>query len=190
MSTIVSKPLRADARRNREKVLHAAAAAFAESGLDAQIDDIARRASVGVGTVYRHFPTKEALVAALAEAHFERLADIVEAATRETDPWEAFAGALWRCAETTAGDVALCEILGGHPSAVAAAAAGQQRLQAACARLIDGARAQGTMRDDAAVRDVQTIMCGFGHVAGAQHAGGPQDWRRYMTIALDGLRTR
>ena len=192
MSTIISKPLRADARRNREKVLHAAAAAFAESGLDAQIEDIARRASVGVGTVYRHFPTKEALVAALAEAHFEQLADIVEAASREggNDPWEAFCGAIWRCAETTAGDVALCEIIGGHPSAVAAAAVGQKRLQAACATLIDGARAQGTMRDDAAVRDVQTIMCGFGHVAGAQRAGGPQDWRRYLTIALDGLRAR
>jgi AcrR family transcriptional regulator len=190
LSTIVSKPLRADARRNREKVLAAAASAFAEAGLDAQIDDIARRASVGVGTVYRHFPTKEALVAALAEAHFEQLADIVEAAAGEDDPWQAFEGALWRCAETTAGDVALCEIIGGHPSAVEAAAAGQQRLHAAVATLIDGARAQGTMREDAGVRDVQTIMCGFGHVAGAQRAGGPQDWRRYLTIALDGLRAR
>ena len=190
MSTIVSKPLRADARRNREKVLAAAAAAFAEAGLDAQIDDIARRASVGVGTVYRHFPTKEALVAALAETHFEQLADIVEAAAREADPWQAFEGALWCCAETTAGDVALCEIIGGHPSAVEAAAVGQRRLHAAVATLIDGARAQGTMREDACVGDVQTIMCGFGHVAGAQRAGGPQDWRRYLTIALDGLRAR
>jgi len=190
LSTIVSKPLRADARRNREKLLAAASAAFAEAGLDAQIDDIARRAGVGVGTVYRHFPTKEALVAALAEAHFERLADIVEAGAPTDEPWEALSAAIWRCAGMTAGDVALCEVIGGHPRAVEAAALGQLRLEVATRRLIDGARAQGTIREDATVDDVRTIMCGFGHIAAAQHAGGPQDWRRYLTIALDGLRAR
>ncbi|MEJ7797584.1 MAG: TetR family transcriptional regulator [Solirubrobacteraceae bacterium] len=190
MSTIVSKPLRADARRNREKVLAAAATAFAECGLDAQIEDIAGRASVGIGTVYRHFPTKDALIAALAAAHFERLADIVEGAVHGDDPWEDFAGAIWRCAESTAGDVALCEIIGGHPRAVEAAAVAQQRLQDASTKLIAGARAQGTIREDATVQDIRTIMCGFGHVAAAQRAGGSQDWRRYLTIALDGLRAR
>jgi AcrR family transcriptional regulator len=190
LSTIVSKPLRADARRNREKVLTAASAAFAESGLDAQIDDIARRAGVGVGTVYRHFPTKEALVAALAEAHFAQLADVVEAGDPDDEPWDALRAAIWRCAGLTAGDVALCEILGGHPRAVESAALAQMRLETATRRLIDGARAQGTIREDATVDDVRTIMCGFGHIAAAQHAGGPQDWRRYLTIALDGLRAR
>ena len=190
MSTIVSKPQRADARRNREKVLAAAAAAFAEAGLDAQIEDIARRAGVGVGTVYRHFPTKEALVAGLAAAHFDQLAGIVETAAGEEDPWLAFTSAIWRCADTTAGDIALCEIIAGHLSPVEAAAIGQDRLAAATQQLIDGARAQGAMREDATVDDVWTIMCGFGHVAAAQRAGGPQDWRRYLTIALDGLRAR
>ena len=64
-------PLRADARRNREKVLKAARAVFAEQGRDAQMDDVARRAGVGVGTVYRHFPTKEALIEALMAEPFE-----------------------------------------------------------------------------------------------------------------------
>jgi AcrR family transcriptional regulator len=190
LSTIASRPLRADARRNREKVLAAATEAFAEAGLDAQVEDIARRASVGVGTVYRHFPTKEALVDALAMEHFDQLADIAEASEGAGDPWEDFAGAIWRCAESTAGNVALCEIVGGRPSAVQAAVAGQRRLEAASARLIDGARAQGAIRDDATVDDVRTIMCGFGHVAAAQRAGAPLDWRRYLTIALDGLRPR
>jgi AcrR family transcriptional regulator len=189
LSTTSSRPLRADARRNREKVLAAAGAAFAEVGLDAQVEDIARRASVGVGTVYRHFPTKEALVEALARAHFERLADILEASEGD-DPWEDFAAAIWRCAESTVGNVALCEIIGGHPIAIVAAAAGQRRLEAASARLIDGARAQRAIREDATVDDVRTIMCGFGHVAAAQRAGAPLDWRRYLTIALDGLRAR
>ena len=83
LSTMIRKPLRADARRNREKVVAAASAAFAESGLDAQVEDIARRAGVGVGTLYRHFPTKEALVVALADEHFERIAETIEAALDE-----------------------------------------------------------------------------------------------------------
>ncbi len=190
MSTTVTKPLRADARRNRQKVLAAASAAFAEAGLDAQIEDIARRARVGVGTVYRHFPTKEALVAALAHQHFEQLADLLEASADDGEPWEALTSGIWRCAEMTAGDVALCEIIGGHPSAVAAAAVGQQRLQTATARLIEAARTNGAIRDDASPDDVRNIMCGFGHIAAAQRAGGALDWRRYLTIALDGLRAR
>jgi AcrR family transcriptional regulator len=190
LSTIASRPLRADARRNRAKLLAAAAEAFAETGLDTQVEDIARRASVGVGTVYRHFPTKEALVDALARAHFDRLADIVEAAYEGVDPWRELEAAIWQCAEAIAGNAALCEIIGGRPGALAAAAEGQTRLQNATARLIDGARAQGTIREDATVLDVRTIMCGFGHVAAAQRAGGPIDWRRYLTISLDGLRAR
>jgi AcrR family transcriptional regulator len=190
LSTISSRPLRADARRNRENILAAAAAAFGETGLDTQVEDIARRAGVGVGTLYRHFPTKEALVGALARAHFERLADIVEASGRGGDPREEFEATIWRCAEAIAGNVALCEIVGGHPGAVAAAADGQARLEAATAKLIAGAQARGAIREDATVLDVRTIMCGFGHVAAAQRAGARLDWQRYLTIALDGLRAR
>jgi AcrR family transcriptional regulator len=190
LSTISPRPLRADARRNREKVLAAAADAFAEAGLDAQVEDIARRASVGVGTLYRHFPTKEALFDGLARAHFAQLTEIIEATKPGADPWAALQAAIWRCAEAIAGNVALCEVIAGHPAAIAAAAEGQQRLEAATARLIDGARAQGAIREDATVQDVRTIMCGFGHVAAAQRAGGRLDWQRYLTIALDGLRAR
>ena len=74
MSELAEKPLRADARRNREKVLAAARAVFAEQGVDAQMDDVARRADVGVGTVYRHFPTKDALLNALTDELFAVIA--------------------------------------------------------------------------------------------------------------------
>ncbi len=93
MSQLVApgeQPLRADARRNREKVLAAARAVFSEHGRDAQMDDVARRAGVGVGTVYRHFPTKEALIEALMVAAFETIAEAAEAALEIEDPWEAF----------------------------------------------------------------------------------------------------
>jgi AcrR family transcriptional regulator len=192
LSTIAPRPLRADARRNREKILAAAAAAFGQSGLDTQVEDIARRAGVGVGTVYRHFPTKDALVTALAEAHFERLADIIETALAEggDDAWEVFAGAIWRAAEPAAADVAWCEIIAGHPSAVAGTVPGQQRLGAATAALVARAQAAGLMRADATVLDVRAIMCSLGHVATAQRAGAPVDWRRFLELALDGLRAR
>lgn len=191
MSTTAHRPQRADARRNREKVLAAAAAAFAESGLEAQVEDIARRASVGVGTVYRHFPTKEALVEALAAEHFNKLAGIAEGALQERgDPWEVFAAAIWRSANAAATDVAWCEIMGGQPTAAQAASSGQMRLAAAMTTLIERAQAAGVMREDATVDDIRTIMCGFGHVAAAQRAGSPMQWQRYLEIALDGLRTR
>ena len=191
MSTTAHRPLRADARRNHDKVLAAAAAAFAESGLEAQVEDIARRAGVGVGTVYRHFPTKDALVEALAEQHFGRLAAIAEAALEEQgDAWQIFAATIWSAARAAAGDIAWCEILGGRPSAVQAATRGRERLSAAMATLIDRAQRAGAMRSDATVEDVKTIMCGFGHVAAAQRAGAELNWERYLQIALDGLRAR
>ena len=191
LSSTTQRPLRADARRNREKVLAAAAAAFATTGLDAQVEDIARRAGVGVGTVYRHFPTKDALVAALAAEHFERLADTIEAALEEPgDGWDTFAATIWRIADAVAADAAWCEIVGGHPAPVATGTDGQRRLAAATSALVARAQASGAMRADVTFADISTIMCGFGHIAAAQRAGAALDWKRYLDIALDGLRAR
>ena len=109
--------LRADPRRNREKVLAAAArAVFSEHGRDAQMDDVARRAGVGVGTVYRHFPTKEALIEALMVAAFEAIAAQAEAALEIEDPWEAFTSVLWAGAEIMAADRALSEVFASIPA--------------------------------------------------------------------------
>jgi AcrR family transcriptional regulator len=191
LSTVTPRPLRADARRNREKILAAASAAFRESGLDSQVEDIARRAGVGVGTMYRHFPTKETLIEALAEAHFDRLADIVEEAlAQEGDAWEIFSAAIWRAAEPAAGDIAWCEIVAGHQGLLGGKLRGQLRLAAASEALIARTQESGQIRADAGVADLQAIMCGLGHVATAARAGAPLDWRRYLTIALDGLRAR
>src|SRR5438876_12296106 len=85
---------RADARRNRKRVLEAARRCMARKGTDAQIEEIARLAGVGVGTVYRHFPTKDDLIEALALARFERLAELAREALEEDDAWLAFGAVL------------------------------------------------------------------------------------------------
>src|ERR1700757_188784 len=83
---------RPDARRNRAAVLAAAKRLFAEEGLDAQMPDVARAAKVGVGTVYRHFPTKDDLIAALVAERFERLAEKAREGAQADDPWEGISG--------------------------------------------------------------------------------------------------
>src|ERR1044071_6862695 len=121
MENVAPRPLRADARRSRERVVTAAAVVFAENGRDAQMDDVARRAGVGVGTVYRHFPTKEALIEALMVATFRSIASEAERALEIEDPWEAFATVLWHGAEAMTADRAMSEVFASIPGVVESA---------------------------------------------------------------------
>jgi AcrR family transcriptional regulator len=186
METLVesAKPLRADARRNRERVLKAARAVFADQGIEAQIDDVAKRAKVGVGTVYRHFPTKDALVEAIVRERFEEIAVFAREALEREDPWEAFCELAWRSAERNAGDRAFNEILAGTDQSHIVEATG---LAASTAELMERAKAQGKLRADADLLDVKIMMCGAGSVMGTM-LELPDVWRRYLTLMLDGLR--
>jgi AcrR family transcriptional regulator len=176
------RPLRADARRNHQRILRAARAVFSDKGRDAQIDDVARRARVGVGTVYRHFPTKEALLEALADEQFERITCWArEALESEEDAWTAFEAVIWRGAELQASDRALMEAVADRKSRAASQA---HELHACVEELLTRAKAAGTVRADAGADDVQLMMCGLGSV---MQQGGDR-WRRYLELMLDGLR--
>jgi AcrR family transcriptional regulator len=179
-----AKPLRADARRNREKVLAAAREAFAAQGRDAQIDDVARRAEVGVGTVYRHFPTKDALIEALSEDTFARIAERAQALLDREDAWEAFVELLWDSGHSVAGDRALTEAMSARPAG--APCQGQLTLAEVGGELMRRAQAAGRMRPDVIVEDIPMLMCGVGSAASRPH---PCDhaWRRHLAILLDGL---
>src|SRR5438270_7912010 len=118
------RALRADARRNHEAVIAAAKKLFADQGLDAQMPDVARVAGVGVGTVYRHFPTKDDLVAALVAERFERLAQKARESLELADPWEGIADFIRFSAEIQAEDRGLCEVMGLRPDMMNAAALG------------------------------------------------------------------
>jgi AcrR family transcriptional regulator len=175
------RPLRADARRNHVRILRAARAVFSDQGRDAQIDDVARRAKVGVGTVYRHFPTKEALLEALAEEQFERITCWAREALEGKDPWKAFEALIWRSAELQASDRALMEAVADRKFRAARDA---HDLLACTEELLTRAKAAGAVRDDASAEDVQLMMCGLGSVM--QQDGNR--WRRYLELMLDGLR--
>ncbi len=177
------KPLRADARRNRERILKAARAVFGDHGLEAQMDDVAKRAKVGVGTVYRHFPTKEALLDALVRERFEEIAGFAEEALRHDDAWTGFTELIWRAAERNAVDRAFCDIVAFTDQSRIVEETG---LAGHTATLMDRAKAQGKLRADASQMDIPIMMAGCGSVM--QIHPSPEIWRRYLTIMLDGLR--
>jgi AcrR family transcriptional regulator len=182
--------MRADAARNRAKVLTAARETFAAEGMEAEIAAIAERAGVGVGTVYRHFPTKVALLTALTEEHLELLVELIERSSEQGGTaWEVLERMVWDAAERTADDHGMCEVLSNKPKEAGDLAAAR-RMRELTGELVDNAIAEGTMRDDATIDDIPMMMCGFGRVAAAQRDGSPMDWRRYLQVMLDGLRAR
>src|SRR5437764_15147235 len=115
------RALRADARRNHEAVIAAAKKLFADQGLDAQMPDVAKAARVGVGTVYRHFPTKDDLIAALVAERFERLAQRALESLELDDPWEGISEFIRLSAQIQADDRGLCEVMGSRAEAMDAA---------------------------------------------------------------------
>ncbi len=179
---------RADARRNRAKVLAAAERQFAEHGLEAQIEDIARAAGLGVGTVYRHFPTKEALLEALADQRFESKASAAREALELDDPWQGFVYLMTHAARITATDRALSEAMDQRPE-ICGAAARRAGLDDLTAELVRRAQEAGELRADIAPEDVPSLLCGLGRAVRAGHAGAPaMSWERYLEIVLAGLR--
>jgi AcrR family transcriptional regulator len=176
-----TRPLRADARRNRQRILKAARRVFADSGVHSQIDDVAKRAKVGVGTVYRHFPTKEALLDALVREHFVEIAGYALEALDRDDAWEGFCELMWRAAEHNAADVGFCESIASSDKSAIIEEVGLIR---STGELIARAKAEGRMRLDATEDDVAIMMIG----ASAVMRLDSDAWRRYMTLMLDGLR--
>jgi AcrR family transcriptional regulator len=181
-----TRPLRADARRNREAILKAARKVFSEHGQDAQMDDIASRAKVGVGTVYRHFPTKDALLEELVRDGFRELAAMWVAALDRPDPWQAFVDLMWQGAEMHAGDRGFTEAIAEAKMAIADEVTEELGMQKTLGELVRRCQAAGAMRSDVGPEDLQSLFCGLGAVM--MRGGDGQAWRRYLTLMIDGLR--
>jgi AcrR family transcriptional regulator len=181
----MSTQLRADAQRNLERVLDAAAELFAERGCDVSVDEIARRAGVGHATVFRRFPTKDDLIAAVVSKQIAELSSFVEDALAEPDAGEAFRAFVWHAGELHARDRGLHEGFSrcGENGEVAEA---KTELNGLIEQLIERAQAAGALRGDVAAEDVSSLVGGA--IRGAADSPDPELWRRYVGVVLDGLR--
>ena len=183
-----ARPMRADALRNRALLLEAARLVFRRDGLAAQMDAVAETAGLGVGTLYRHFPTKEALIAVLVQERLERLTAAVEEAVGVEDAWQGVAGLIWALATFEAEDQGMVDILTDS-------AARPAEVDVAMARVLDGlraavarAQAAGQMRRDVTAEDVLYAVCGVGKMMTPGADDREQRWRRLVNIVVDGLR--
>ena len=179
---------RSDARRNRERVLAAAQAAFAADGLAVPLDEIARRAGVGAGTVYRHFPTKEILFAAVVFGRLRRLVDEARSLLEADDPGEAFNAFISDMVEEGATKKDLVDALAGAGIDVDVAGAPvTQELTDAVAALLVRAQRAGAVRGDVTRADVMALLLGTA-LAIRHHIGDAGASDRIVAVICDGLR--
>jgi AcrR family transcriptional regulator len=190
MTDIASRPQRADARRNRELVLAAAEVVFAESGLKGQVDEVARRAGVGVGTVCRNFPTKQALVEAVLTSMYERLLARAKEALGHPDPGEAFEHFFVTLPEFQARHRALGEQMAKELELPASAEPLREELVRVLDELVSRAQAAGAIRDDIGPADVSMMFAGVAHATALAGDLQPVLRERYVRIILDGLRPK
>lgn len=179
------RPLRADAVRNRAKVLAVAYDTFAAEGLAVPIDEIARRAGVGAGTVYRHFPTKEALFGAVFEDRIRRIEDAARGLLATEGPGEALFVFLHEMVRTGATDQGLVDALAGYGIDLETAAPGAEAVfLGMLGDLLGAAQRAGTVRADVGVMDVKALL---GVCKAAQHYGDSVS-ERVASVIADGLR--
>ena len=180
--------LRRDAERNRRRIIAAAHEVFREHGMNATLDDVARHAGVGVGTVYRRFANKEELVDAL----FADMVDTADAisidAAADPDPWHGLATSLEKLCELQAFDRGLREVMLGTGRGPQRKRQMQLRVRSAADQLVTRAKEQGTLRPDMQPWDLPMIQLMVAAIT--DNTGHPDLWRRYLHLLLDGLRAR
>ncbi|MGV8854950.1 MAG: TetR/AcrR family transcriptional regulator [Devosia sp.] len=182
------RPLRADAQRNLDGLLQAALQVFAKAGVDAPVRSIAEQAGVGVGTLYRHFPNRADLIAAVFRRELDACADAAGSLAAEHTPGEALAQWIDRYIAFLATKRGLATALhSGDPVYAALPAYWAQRLDPAFRALIDAAVANGEMRDDV---DPDDLLATVGSLAMSSHDGGTERVQRMVALLLDGMRYR
>jgi AcrR family transcriptional regulator len=179
--------LRADAERNRRRLLDAAAELFTERGLDVTLDEIARHAGVGTGTAYRRFANKDALIDALFEERIDELVALARSCLEVEDPWIALVTYIERALELQGADRGLKQLLHGARGEDRVAAS-KQRLAPVVGELVQRAVDAGVVRADLELTDVPVINFMLSSVAELARDVEPELWRRYLAIVLDGLR--
>jgi AcrR family transcriptional regulator len=181
------RPLRADAMRNREKILGAAAAVFARRGLDATLDEVALEAGVGVGTVYRRFPDKGALVLALFESAVDEIATLALSAYEAENSWDGLVWFLQEALQRQCANRGLRDVVVGTPYVYERMEGVKCRIEPAIAHLIERAQCDGYLRNDVQSADFAILEMMISSLGCMTDQLSHDLWRRYLTIVLDGL---
>jgi AcrR family transcriptional regulator len=180
------RPKRADAVRNRELVVDAAAAVFAELGAGTSVESVAERAGVGRATVYRSFPTKDHLLAGVAVQRLDHIGSLIAAALAEDDAGAAFRRVLVQIAELQAADRVMLDAM-RLDAAIPELAAARAEVHAAFGRLVARGRRQGALRPDATAQDVRIMLTGIAHAMPDELRHDAAAWRRYAGLVADAL---
>ncbi|MGA3155305.1 MAG: TetR/AcrR family transcriptional regulator [Streptosporangiaceae bacterium] len=180
--------MRADAVRNREAVLTAAREAFAEDGLEAPLEQIARRAGVGIGTLYRRFPAREQLIAAALMDKISQYAEIAEQAVHEPDPWTGFAGFVERICAMQADDRGLADLLLITLAPCEQIEAIRARANRSVIALMERAKAAGQLRSQLAGEDLLMLFLATSAIAAATRRDAPGALPRFVALMLDAFR--
>ncbi|MEO3964653.1 TetR/AcrR family transcriptional regulator, partial [Mycolicibacterium smegmatis] len=182
------RPLRKDAERNRKRVLEAARELFAAKGLEPNLNDVARHAGVGVGTVYRRFATKEELLEAIFEDAMNQLTDLAEEALRKSDSWQGFAWFVEQQCQLTVTDRGLREIAFSKCYGGDRVKAAQDRLSVVTTELVERAQRDGHLRPGVSATDLPLLALLAGTVTEFAGHVDADLWRRYTSILLEGMR--
>jgi AcrR family transcriptional regulator len=181
-------PLRADAERNRQRLLDAAREIFADRGLDVTLDEIARQAGVGTGTAYRRFANKDALIEALMVGRIGELQTIARQCLEDPEPWLGLVRFFERSLALQAADRGLKDVLFSAARGRPEVAKARGALAPIVATLVRRAVEAGAVRDDLETTDVPLIIFMVNTVVDLTRDVEPELYRRYVAIILDGLR--
>jgi AcrR family transcriptional regulator len=180
--------LRRDAAANRERILEAARPLFADHGLEASMDEVARAAGVGPATLYRRFPTKEALLDAILADAVDRFHAFAQEALEQDDAFAGLELLLARATRLQLENRAFLEILALSAREEPQLAKARERVRPLIAQLIARAQEQGTLRTDFAATDFPVLLWELGRVVETTGGSAPELWHRYLAMMLDGLR--
>jgi AcrR family transcriptional regulator len=187
MST-TARPLRADAERNKRLLLDAAKELFAERGLHVSLDDIAKRAGVGVGTAYRRFGSRSELIEALFDERVEQMVALAESCLEIEDPWLGLVTFIESSTELQASDRGLKEILLGSVEGQEKIGQIRERMRPLATQLVERAKESGQLRDDFMPQDLPMLQIMLGGIADASSTVEPELWRRYLALLLVAMR--
>ncbi|WP_189111892.1 TetR/AcrR family transcriptional regulator [Streptomyces camponoticapitis] len=183
----VIKPLRSDAVRTRKLLVKAAGEAFAELGSEVSVAQIAERAGIGKGTVFRHFATKEDLLAAIVYENMFLLVAVGKRLVQSEDPTEGLRAFMSAAIELQVKDRAFCQVAQGEARHHPEVRKGQEMLDEVTEALTDRARRRGGVRQDITGQDVMLLISGIYQTVSPVVATQPHLWRRYLHLVFDSM---